>query len=438
MRTLRARAIALQLLLLAGGAAIGQVDTSAVSNTMPTANFGFMLPSRLGTLSYSLTGSEMVSTAYSGGSLYESTVGSGNLAYLSNSERDPFSAVISGGYLFNTGSSGVGSSGFADVAASQVYRTRAWVFVVSDGFSYLPQSPTTGFSGVPGLGDIGIPPVQTGAGPDQTILTNSGQRISNGLSGSATWQLTGSTDLQGSGSWQILHFVGNSIPGLDTSDYMFSFGPDHRIDARTSVSANAYYSRQTYPNYQNAHIETEGVNVGFSHAWTRTISTTISAGPETSHGRTIIDIPAQVSVAASAEMSYAGRRNGGSVSYVRAVNGGSGVIFGAISDTASVAINHPLSRDWNFGVSGAYSHSVGLAPIFGETPTTNTIYGGAQASRKLSESLSVYVSYTAQHQSASGFSPLLQLFGFSNAYTGFNNTGAVGITFAPAPLNRGR
>lgn len=437
MRFLASSVVVVQLLLFGTAAAVGQTQANpGVSNTMPTANFGFMLPSRLGTLSYSLTGSEMFSK-YSGGSVYESTVGSGNLAYLSNSERDPFSAVISAGYIVNTGNA-VSSSGFADIAASQVYRTRSWVFVASDALNYLPQSPTTGLSGIPGLGDIGTIPVQTGLGPDQTILTTSGQRLTNGLSGSATWQLTGSTDLEGSASWQILKFVGNSAPGFNTNDYSFTFGPDHRIDARDSINAAAYYSRQTYPDYQSARIETEGVNVGFTRSWTRAFTTTISAGPETTHGETIARIPSQVSVAVSASASYAGRRNGASASYVRAVNGGSGVIFGAISDTAAVGFNLPLSRVWNFGVNGAYSHSVSLAPIFGETPRTNTVYAGAQASRRLTETLSMYASYTVEHQTATGFSPLLQFFGISNAYTGFNNIGAVGITFAPAPLNRGR
>ena len=35
-------------------------NTGSVSNAMPSNNFGFNLPSKLGTLSYSLSGSEQI------------------------------------------------------------------------------------------------------------------------------------------------------------------------------------------------------------------------------------------------------------------------------------------------------------------------------------------------------------------------------------------
>ncbi len=71
----------------------GQADAPAtVTNTMPTGNFGFNLPTHLGTLSYGLSASEMLQTGYSNG-VNASTSLSGDLAYISNSERDPFSLV---------------------------------------------------------------------------------------------------------------------------------------------------------------------------------------------------------------------------------------------------------------------------------------------------------------------------------------------------------
>lgn len=441
MKSCFTRTLALSLLALAAAAAGAQASApataSTVSNTMPTPNFGFALPSRLGTLSYAVSASELVETGYRHGSTGTSTVGSGDLAYLSNSERNPFSAVISAGYIVNASGSGASSSGFANLAASQVLRTRSWVFVASDAVSYLPQSPTTGLSGIPGVGDIGGLPVQTGLGPNQSILTVAGTRVSNGLSGSATWQLTSKTDLQGSASWQLFRFVGDAPPGFNTNGYAASFGPDHRIDARDSVSAVAFYSRQEYPDFSGARVETEGVNLGFTRAWTRALSTSVSAGPMSTHGQTFVRIPASVNVGVTASLSYAGRLNGLNVGYTRAVNGGSGVIFGAISDTVAAGFSHPFSREWLFGVNGSYSRSVALAPILGALPKTNTEYGGAQLSRRLTESLSVYASYTAVEQSASGFSGLSQLLGFAQPFNGFNNIGSVGITFAPPPLNRG-
>lgn len=411
----------------------GQADSpAAVSNTMPTNNFGFNLPTHLGTLSYSLSGSEMVETGFSNG-VETSTALSGNLAYISKSDRNPFSLVYSGGYLFTKVPGSSTSETFQDIAVSQVAHLRSWVFVASDAFSYLPNSPTTGLSGVAGVGDIGVYPVQTGVGPTQDILTTSGTRIGNGLQGSATWQMTPRVDLEGSASWQILQFVGSAPEtALNTNSYTATFGPTYRIDARNSVGADVYYSRTTYPGYAGYLIETEGADLNYNRAWTRRLSTTISFGPETTHGTTFTAIPAQVNFAGSASANYATRTTGFYASYTRGVNSGSGVIFGALSDTVTFGMNRPLTRDWLIGANASYSRSVGLTPYLGVVPRYDSVFGGVQASRRLTDSLSAYASYTAVDQSYQNNST------GASAFSGLNHIFSVGITFAPAPLTSGR
>src|SRR5215472_6807121 len=173
MRGFRTSLLAASLLCLPP-VLLGQADpTASVSNAMPTSDFGFNLPTKLGTLSYSLSGSEMIETqsAYGGG-VYANTALGGNLAYLSKSEQMPFSLIYSGGLLFSTVPGYSSVETYQNLAASQVYRTKSWVFVASDAFSYLPGTPTTGISGVAGVGDVGVFPVQTGIGPTESILTN--------------------------------------------------------------------------------------------------------------------------------------------------------------------------------------------------------------------------------------------------------------------------
>jgi hypothetical protein len=83
-------------------------------------------------------------------------------------------------------------------------------------------------------------------------------------------------------------------------------------------------------------------------------------------------------------------------------------------------------------LSAGYSHNTGLAKFEGAIPKFQDEYGAMQISRRISESLSVFGSYTGTNQSQVNAS------GISNVYSGFDNTFAVGITFAPAPLIRGR
>jgi hypothetical protein len=431
MKGFRASLLVVSLFLLPVSV-IGQASSQpSVTNTMPSNDFGFNLPTHLGTLSYSLTGSELVGTGYGDGSFASSTVLSGDLAYLSDSENAPFSMVYSGGYLYSTIPGTPSSSTFQNLALSQVYKTRAWVFVASDAVSYLPESPTTGLSGIAGVGDVGTFPVQTGLGPSQSILTDYSRRVSNGLQGSATWQVTPSLEFEGSGSWNVLHFLDTDL-GLDSSEYDGSFGPSYRIDARNQLGTSAYYSYVTYPNYAGYKIESEGINLNYTRAWSRRLSTTVSLGPELTHGQTLEPLPSSVNFAGTASATYATRTTGLYASYSRGVNAGSGVVFGSLSDTVTAGMNRPINRNWILGINGGYSHNKDLVTYAGEPPIFSDAFGTFQVSRRISESLSAYGSYTAIDQS------IQNLPGTSNAFNGLNHTFSVGITFAPQPLIRGR
>lgn len=430
MKGLRANVLVASLVLLPV-ASLGQAGTqTSVTNAMPTNDFGFNLPTHLGTMSYSLTGSEMVGTGYGDGSFASSTILSGNLAYLSSSENAPLSLVYSGGYVYTSVPGTPSSSTFQNLAASQVYKTKSWVFVGSDSVSYLPESPTTGLSGIAGVGDIGVYPVQTGLGPAQDILTNYSRRLGNGVQGSATWQTSPSLDFQGSTSWNILRFLDTS-DALDLNEFDASFGPSYRVDARNQIGVSAYYSHITYPNFAGYKIESDGLNLNYTRAWSRRLSTTISAGPEVTHGLTVEPVPSRINFAGTISASYATRTTGFTASYNRAINAGSGVVFGSLTDIVSIGATHPINRDWILSINGGYSHNTDLVTYAGETPTFADVFGAVQVSRKISESLSAYGSYTAIDQW------IHNLPGTSNAFNGLNHTFAIGITFAPAPLLRG-
>ncbi|HEX5283064.1 MAG TPA: hypothetical protein VFW30_03005 [Bryocella sp.] len=433
MRTITTGLFALSILALPV-ALRGQVNAPApVSNSMPESSFGFNLPTHLGTLNYALTGTEMFNVGSDQGtSVFASTALSGNLAYMSSSQRFPFSMVYSGGLIVTTEPGNNSTETFQDLAVSQVAQTKSWVFVVSDSASFLPGSPTTGLSGVAGVGDVGVFPVQSGIGPNQSILANYSSRIANGLQGSATWQATASLDLEASGSWQVLHFTGGQS-AVNTNQSSATFGPSYRIDARNSVGGSAYYSDMTYPGYGDYKIETEGVNINYTRAWTRKLSTTVSFGPSRTHGVTFTPIAQRWNLAGSAEVTYATRTTGFYGNYDRSVNGGSGIIFGALTDSFSAGMDRPINRDWTLGLQATYSRSVALAPVDGLTPSYNTAFGGAQLARRITQSLSGFASYTGISQSEKN-----QPIALGPAFNGINNVFSFGITFAPGPLLNGR
>jgi hypothetical protein len=411
-----------------------------------SSNLGPNLPSLDGVVHYALSASEIIQYGYYGpGDVSHATDLTGDVAYTSQSTVRPFSLLFAGGVVL-ANQSGQGTSTFWNVAASQGYVTRHWVFNISDSFSFLPQSPTTGLSGIAGVGDLGAFPVQgPSAGPAGGILTVSGDRISNGLSGSVERQVAANTSISGSGSWGVLHFLGdNQGEGLDSTQVSGVVAVNQRLDARSSVSVNAVYSTYYYTGAGSGPDEpdfaTKGVNLSYQRVLSRSLSASVSVGPQWVSSSDSALIPSALNVAVNAGLSYGYHNTHASVSYTRGVNNGSGVLPGALSDGVSGSVGHTYGRDWVGSLSAAYTHTSGLTQVTNGTslvPTNeifDTVYGGVQVTRRISTHFSGYASYTVQNQTSNNLNPIT----VPNALNGTSQTFGVGITFTPRSTNLGQ
>jgi len=393
--------------------------------------FGFSLPSVEGTMTYSLSASESLLTGYNNGTDYSTAV-SGSLGYLSSSPNKPFSLVYSGGYIYSSVEGYPSSSTFQNIAASQVWTTKNWNFVVDDAFSYLPESPTTGLSGIPGVGDIGVEPVQIGDQPSQSILTNYATRLGNGLNGGFTRNINKSLSINGSASWQILHFINNE--GINSTMASGSLGPTYKIDARSSVSADVVFS-YTNDSYLGVSypFESEGITFDYQRQLTRFFSMNVSAGPQRTFGTGAAAalIPSQITPVASASLTYARKTTTAIVTYSRATNAGSGVVYGALTNAIAGTVRQQFSRNWQGALTASYSQNTALAKIDGFDEDYRSTFGGGQLSRRLGRSFSAYFSYTAVTQSETNI-VLSQ-----PAFSGLSQTFSVGITYAPGAQHLG-
>ncbi len=414
------------LLLALGWRAEAQAPPLA---TPPT--FGFSLPSVEGTLTYSLSASESFETGYGDGVDYLTAL-SGSLGYLSSSPNKPFSLVYSGGYLYSAGAGYPSNSTYQNLAASQVWTTKNWNFVVDDAVSYLPESPTTGLSGIPGVGDIGVDPVQIGDQPTQSILTNYATRVGNGLNGGFSRKFGKNLSLNGSASWQILHFANNE--GINSSMVSASLGPTYHINARSSASADVVYTytTDTYAGYSYS-FETEGINFSYQRQVSRFFSISVSAGPQRTFGtgEAVVLIPSQTTVVGSASLNYSRRATSASVYFSRATNAGSGVVFGALTNSIGGTVRQQFSRNWQGALTASYSQSSSLSDVAGFAEDYHATYGGGQLSRRLGRSFSAYFSYTAAHQNQ------VDTVITQPAFSGTSQTFSVGITYSPGPQHLG-
>jgi hypothetical protein len=433
------------LLLTTGSISYGQAVPAGGTPMSPvtTNTVGPNLPDLDGIVHYALSASEIAQLGYygSGVTTYSTTL-SGDAAYTAKSIVYPTNLTLAGGVILANQSS-QGTTGYVSAALSQGYVTRTWVFNISDSISFLPQSPTTGLSGIPGVGDLGAAPVQGPvAGPAGGIFSTAGNRIANSLTGSVERQLDRSTSLSGSGSWSTLRFL-DSNDSFDSSQVSGVVALNRRIDARSSVSLNAVYSTFSYSGSANTtsfqpDIETRGINLSYQRVLSRSFSMSVSAGPQWTSSSNSTLIPSTLNAAASAGLSYQHRFTTASVNYSHGVNGGSGVLPGALSDSVFATVAHTYGRNWVASLNAAYTHSAGLTELSNGTTLApvhsvfDTVFGGAQLTRRINTHFSGYASYEAQNQSENN------VFAGQNALNGTSQTFAIGITFTPRSTRLGQ
>ena len=110
------------------------IGNSVFAQALPAAeaspiSTGFALPTTLGSLQYAVSASQSLIWGYYGNSgVGAATNLTGDIAYLSDSKKDPFSLVFSGGHSFSE--SGQGSYNFLNLGFSQVANVGRWNFVL--------------------------------------------------------------------------------------------------------------------------------------------------------------------------------------------------------------------------------------------------------------------------------------------------------------------
>ena len=419
---------------------------------MAPVNSGINLNPLDGVLHYALSASEIIQLGYFGsGEVTNSTALSGDVAYNAKSEVYPFNFLFAGGVILGN-QGGQGTTSYWNVEASQGLVTRHWVFNISDSFSFLPQSPTTGLSGIPGVGDLGSIPVQgPGAGPAGGVLSEAGNRYSNNLIGSAERQISHNTSISGSGSWSVLSFLNNNgtnaayyntNSAYNYSDVTANAAVNRRIDARSSVSVGGTYSTFNYTQngdgYTPPNFDTKSVNLSYQRLLSHTLSMSVSAGPQWISSANSALIPSKVDVAASAGLSYSHVVTNASVFYSHGVNGGSGVLPGATADSFSASLGHSYGRNWVASLTVSYTHTAGLTQLTAEgvgAPTHevyDTVYGGGQLTRRINAHFSAFASYTIQNQTNNYSLPA------QNALNGTSQTFGIGITYTPRSTRLGQ
>jgi hypothetical protein len=399
---------------------------------------GFRLPTAGGSLQYSLSGVESLTSGYSAASGWQASSGlTGNLAMVTSSKAYPFSMIVSGGRFWSTSSQP--STNYADVAISQVINTHRWNAVLTDSVAYLPATPSVGLSGVPGTGDVGIPPIQVGINPAQGILTPYSTQISNSALANVQRRITARSSFNVGGTYMMLRFVGNSAgTGINSNAYNGNIGVSYTLDPRTSLTGTYSYATYSYTGRLGG-FSSQTASISYSHQLSRRLSVDASVGPQWStigvqnpllYPFATIPPGTSVNLFLSMDANYSTKITNYSLGYSRGTNSGFGVIPGGRSDSVRFTASRTFDRVWSLSTSAAYSRTTSIQGTQQFAPST--LVAAVQGARGLGRSFSVFTSYTLEKQSSTGTS-----IGVFDLFTGSFQVASFGLTYSPKALRFG-
>ena len=381
-------------------------------------------------LRYSETGQFGSSISNSQSSTTSGSIGVGN-----QNQHLPFSLNYAGGYTWTLTGTPYNNGQFHHLNISQGIDSHKWKLLLVDDVSYLPQSPTTGFSGVSGIGDPigGTAPTPPSPRSIQTLNTHA---ITNQASGELSYVLSNAMGFSVGGDHGLLLFPNND--GLDTYTLSANAKFIKHFNTRNLVHGDYQFSRFTYPGYTSVSFETNTAQIGYQRLWTRNLTTDISAGPSWIGSSIPQTVPPSTTFAAIASLNYILRFASASASYVRGINGGAGYLIGGQFDSVTGNLGRDFTPNLNVGLSGGFDRTTGLN---GNTTTstsgpsshgaTNSTFGGAEATWRLGQRIIVFANYTATNQTSSSALP-------NNALNQLLQQVGFGVGFSPRQSQRKR
>jgi len=376
----------LGLLVTISLAAGAQVEPAATGPSRPSGSFN-----------YSLHDSESAWWSRGLGNQWANSM-SGVVDYQNGKSRQPLSLTYSGGYTFTLSQPLYDTGYFQNFAVAQSIGGRKWRMTISDVISYRPQSPTFGFSGIPGTGEpLGGPP--TTGNPSETVLTENTHTINNLTSVSYGLPVNYALSVSASGNYQFLRFPDGN--GLDTSAIFGSFGAAWRFNSRTTVNADFSESSYTYSG-SSISFRSTSLLASISHNWAKGFSSHASVGPDwiSSSGGSAIPSSAHLSVTGG--LAYHKRFDTISAEYYHGDNEGSGIFYGAQFDSLSALYSRRIEKKTTLSARFGYVRDSGLQAGSG---STSGIFAGTSYATRLGRYFSLGASYLVIQQSSSSQLP---------------------------------
>lgn len=292
---------------------------------------------------------------------------------------------------------------------------RRSVLSVFDQLSYLPQA-SLGFGGLGGLpltgsgGSIGL---GSGFTSGESILTGQGQNLANSSFAQLETFLTPRSSITVTGGYSLLHFFGNNL--VDSGDIIFQGGYNYQLTRHDTIAASYNFSDFRYSGLGQS-IYTHTIQGSYGRRVSGRLAFQIAAGPEVAifnqgalgAGGTGGGSGASNSTSThlywslNSALNYQYQRTALGLNYSHGVGAGSGVLAGALTDTATGSWTRQMSRTFSSGLSAGYSRNSALPIAIAQTFGQNYDYwfAGATFVHPLSETIALNFSYQMQYQTS--------------------------------------
>jgi len=342
-----------------------------------------------------------------GGSGWNSTsFVTGNLSLLQNWSTSQLALNYSGGGSLSSDSS-IGNGQFHQFGAVETFNWRRWQLTFLDEFSYLPESQFGFGAGTalstPGVGGSlapGLPGLQNGFTPSQSIFTAVGPRYFNSFGTQVNLLLTPRSSVTFGGVLGILRFTESE--NIESNDVILNAGFNYQVSRTDSFGLSYRFSAYHYIGLPQA-IGDQAIQAVYGKKITGRLALQLSGGPEITNFRMSPGVGTKrqyIAGTGSVGLSYAFFPGSLSLSYAHGVNNGSGVLLSATSDQITGGATRRLSRVWSGNASLGYARNRSAATSTTQNQAYNTLYIGAGLRRPLSRSTNLALNYTANIETA--------------------------------------
>jgi hypothetical protein len=351
---------------------------------------------------------------------WQTVTPSGEVNYVNGRSTVPLQLHYAGGYTWTLTGPSYTTGWFQRLSIQQGVSGRKWSASLMDDVSYRPQTPTIGFSGIPGTGEpIVVPPSPPS---NQSVLTLGTHALYNIAGAEVSRILTSAYAVTAGVAYDLLRFPESN--GLDTNTASAHGGLMRRINARSSMTAEYNYVQSSYSATSFSFYTNSAMGI-YERNWSRSLHTSIAMGPEWISSSMPAFIPSSTMLSANASLTQQLRRASLNFTYHRGTAGGSGYMLGEKSDSVSGGYSREFQNRFTIEVTAGYRRSTPLS----QRGVYDSAFGGVQLYRHLGRNVSAFANYTVMTQTVNMAVP-------GNVIQHPLHSISFGMTYSPRNPNR--